>query len=112
MNYVSISPVLLSFLKPIMNHSPICTEKRTFRDKRVDSWLLKLQDTLRQIVEIKYRKGIDNVGPDLLMHYTPLASSLFPTSIAAAHPSTPLSQPVSLSNISSLVSDWPCGTDA
>ena len=53
------------------DHEPLSNihKKRTFRNKRVDNWPLKLQDILRQIVEIKYRKVIDNAGLDFLMHY-------------------------------------------
>ena len=88
------------------DHEPLFNmdKKRTFRNKHVDNWPLKIQGTLCRIFEIKYRKGIDDIGPDLLMRYEPLASS-FPGSIAATHPSTLLSQHVSLSKISSLVSD-------
>ena len=52
------------------DHEPLSNmhKKLTFRNKRVDNWSLKLQDILRQIVEIKYRKVIDNVRPDFLMH--------------------------------------------
>ena len=38
-------------------------KKRTFRNKHADNWSLKLQGTLCRIFKIKYRKGIDNVGP-------------------------------------------------
>ena len=54
-----------------IDHEPLSDmhKKLTFRNKRVDNWPLKLQDILRQIVEIKYRKVSDNVGPDFLMRY-------------------------------------------
>ena len=46
------------------------------------------------------------------MRYEFLAFSSLSTSIIAAQPSTPLSKRVTLLNISSLGSDWPCGTEA
>ena len=64
------------------------------------------------MVEIKYRKGIDNVGPDFLMRHELLASSSLPASMAATHSSAPLSQHVSFSKTSSLVSDSPCSPEA
>ena len=110
-NYVLLSPVLLSLLKSVMNQCPIWTKNVHFAINVliID---LKLQDTFRQIVEIKYRKFIDNVGPDFLMRHELLAPSLLPASIAATHSSAPLSQHVSFSKTSSLVSDWPCGPEA
>ena len=46
------------------DHEPLFNmhKKCTFHNKPFDNWPLKLQDILPQIVEIKYRKGIDNVG--------------------------------------------------
>ena len=95
-------------------------KKHTFRNKRIDNWLLKLQDILPQIIAIKYRKGIDNGGPDFLTRYEPLASSLststsssssFSASVIATPNSTPLPQRVSLLHSFSLDSDWPSGTE-
>ena len=59
-SYISSSSVFIE-----TDHEPLSNmhKKRTFRNKRVDNWPLKLQDILPQIVEIKYREGIDNVGP-------------------------------------------------
>ena len=53
-------------------------KKCTFRNKP-----LKLQDILRQVVKIKYRKGIENVVPDFKARYEFLASSSLATSIVA-----------------------------
>jgi hypothetical protein len=81
------------------------------RNKRIDNWLLKLQDLLPQIRSIKYRKGIDNVGPDFLTRYEPLPSSS-PLScdslVASIHrPPRFSSSPTSLSN-----PDCPPGTES
>lgn len=55
------------------DHQPLSNMHKnlSLRNKRIDNWLLKLQDLLPQIVTIKYRKGIDNVGPDFLTRYNP-----------------------------------------
>ena len=55
-------------------------KKYAIRNKRIDNWLLKLQDLLPQIIAIKYQEGIDNVGPDFLTRYESLASSVSPSS--------------------------------
>ena len=95
-------------------------KKHTFRNKRIDNWLLKLQDILPQIIAIKYRKGIDNIGPDFLTRYEPLvsssstsdsSSSSFSASVIATSNSTPLPQRVSLFHSFSLDSDWSSGTE-
>jgi hypothetical protein len=59
------------------DHQPLSNMHKnyTFRNKRIDNWLLKLQDLLPQILAIKYRKGIDNFGPDFLTRYEPMDSS-------------------------------------
>ena len=88
------------------DHAPLSNmhKKYTFRNKRIDNWLLKLQDLLPQIIEIKYRKGVDNVGPDFLTRYEPLDSS--------TNPSAPLTQrvPTLPSPLSSF--DWPNRTES
>ena len=65
-SYIASSAVFIE-----IDHEPLSNmhKKRKFRHKHVDNGPLKLQDILRQIVEIQYRKVIDNVGPDFLMHY-------------------------------------------
>ena len=99
---ISSSSVLIE-----TDHQPLSNmhKKYSFRNKRIDSWLLKLQDLLPQILAIKYRKGIDNVGPDFLTRYEPLDSS------SSSDQSTPLPprscSPPSLSSHA----DWPAGTE-
>ena len=108
-SYISSSSVFIE-----TDHEPLSNmhKKRTFRNKRVDNWPLKLQDILPQTIEIKYLKGIDNVGPDFSARYEFLASSSLSTSIVPTQPSTPPLQHISLLNISSLGSDWSWGTEA
>ncbi|CAF2802509.1 unnamed protein product [Rotaria sp. Silwood2] len=105
------------------DHEPLSNmhKKHTLRSKRIDNWLLKLQDLLPQIIAIKYRKGTDNVGPDFLTRYDPVdpsssilefpSSSLHPSSNTSSGTSTPLPQRISPPNSSSLDSDWPRGTE-
>ncbi|CAF1480231.1 unnamed protein product [Adineta ricciae] len=87
------------------DHQPLANmhKKYSFRNKRIDNWLLKLQDLLPQILSIKYRKGIDNVGPDFLTRYEPSSSSSSPPS------ATPL-PPRSSTTLSD--SSWPPGTES
>ncbi|CAF3652495.1 unnamed protein product [Rotaria sp. Silwood1] len=49
-----------------IDHKPLANvhKKHSFGNKRIDNWLLKLQDLLPQILAIKYRKSVDNAGPD------------------------------------------------
>ena len=80
-------------------------KKYSFRNKRIDNWLLKLQDLLPQILAIKYRKGIDNIGPDFLTRYEPLDSS---PSSGRSTPLPPRScYPASFSSDV----DWSAGTE-
>lgn len=67
------------------DHQPLSNMHKnyTFRNKRIDNWLLKLQDILPQILAIKYRKGIDNVGPDFLTRYDSLDSHSAPSSASS-----------------------------
>jgi hypothetical protein len=44
-------------------------KKKVFGNKRIDNWLICLQDRLPQISEIKYQRVIDNSGPDYLTRY-------------------------------------------
>ncbi|CAF1310430.1 unnamed protein product [Adineta ricciae] len=62
-NYIGDSELIIE-----TDHKPLANmhKKKTYGNKRIDSWLLKLQDLLPQINEIKYRRGIDNAGPDYL----------------------------------------------
>lgn len=84
------------------DHEPLSNmhKKHTFRNKRIDNWLLKLQDLLPQITAIKYRKGVDNVGPDFLTRYEPLEP-----------PSSALPQRTTIVSSPSFDSDWPSGTE-
>jgi transposase InsO family protein len=44
-------------------------KKKNYGKKRIDNWLIYLQDLIPQIVEIKYQRGIDNIGPNYLPRY-------------------------------------------
>ena len=81
------------------DHQPLSNmhKKYTFRNKRIDNWLLKLQDLLPQILAINYRKGIENVGPDFLTRYEPLDPP-------SSSPSDTLPP--------SFDTDWPPGTES
>jgi transposase InsO family protein len=76
----------LDQLRPVVGTSSVVIEtdhkplvnmhlKSTLHNRRIDNWLLKLQDLLPQILSIQYRKGSDNAGPDFLTRYEPLCSS-------------------------------------
>ena len=41
-------------------------KKKSYGNKRIDNWLIHIQDLIPQIMEIKYRRGIENIGPDYL----------------------------------------------
>ncbi|CAF4626058.1 unnamed protein product, partial [Rotaria sp. Silwood2] len=89
------------------DHQPLTNmhKKYNFRNKRIDNWLLKLQDLLPQILEIKYRKGIDNAGPDFLTRY-----DISDSSDDSLNSSTPLPQRFQRSSFTTLPSSddtWP-----
>lgn len=92
------------------DHEPLSNMHKnyTFRNKRIDNWLLKLQDLLPQIIAIKYRKGIDNVGPDFLTRYDPLDSPSSPSSTSL----TPLPQQTTSTVAQPSDADWPQGTES
>ncbi|CAF1523718.1 unnamed protein product [Adineta ricciae] len=91
------------------DHQPLANMHKNynFRNKRIDNWLLKLQDLLPQILSIKYRKGIDNVGPDFLTRYEPISSSSCDSSPTFA--SLP---PRSCLPTTVVDSSWPPGTES
>jgi hypothetical protein len=59
------------------DHKPLVNmhKKTTYGNKRIDNWLIHLQDLIPQIIEIKYRRGIDNVGADYLSRYETIGTS-------------------------------------
>lgn len=99
---IGTSPIIIE-----TDHEPLSKIDKNFtiRNKRIDYWLLKLQDLLPQITAIKYRRGIDNVGPDFLTRYEPLHESSSPSST----PSTALSPRTS--SLQTTDCDWPIGTE-
>ena len=117
--YIGTSSIIIE-----TDHEPLSNmhTKATFHNKRIDNWLLKLQDILPQILFIKYRKGIDNVGPDYLTRYEPIDP---PSSVSVSLPLIPLpdsQQNTSLphiclpqrscfTSVPSHVSDWPSGSE-
>ncbi|CAF4081208.1 unnamed protein product, partial [Rotaria magnacalcarata] len=116
-SYIGGSSVLIE-----TDHQPLSNmhKKHSFRNKRIDNWLLKLQDILPQIIAIKYRRGVDNVGPDFLTRYDPFDSSSIiesPSSYCtdsydkSSKISVPLPQRNCHSNSSLIDSDWPSGTE-
>ena len=125
----------LDQLRHIIGTSPITIEtdhqplvdmhlKYSLNNNRIDNWLLKIQDLLPQILSIRYRKGVDNAGPDFLTRYEPLENSLsLEATTAAATAPTMLSvtdstavtpPPLCSTNNSSVASDLDCrpGTDS
>ncbi|CAF4410957.1 unnamed protein product, partial [Rotaria magnacalcarata] len=115
--YIGGSSVLIE-----TDHQPLSNmhKKHSFRNKRIDNWLLKLQDILPQIIAIKYRRGVDNVGPDFLTRYDPLDSSSIiesPSSSCtdsydkSSKISVPLPQRTSHSDSFLIDSAWPSGTE-
>ena len=105
------SPILIE-----TDHQPLANMHKNYSygSKRIDNWLLKLQDLLPQIIAIKYRKGIDNVGADFLTRYEPLDaspshSSTFPHDSLYSSESLPQrrlpTSPIVVDN------DWPTGTE-
>ncbi|CAF1523812.1 unnamed protein product [Adineta ricciae] len=65
-NYIGDSGITIE-----TDHKPLVNmhRKKAFGNKRIDNWLIQLQDMIPQILEIKYQRGIDNVGPDYLTRY-------------------------------------------
>jgi hypothetical protein len=53
------------------DHKPLVNmhRKKNYGNKRIDNWLIHLQDLIPQITEIKYQRGVDNTGPDYLTRY-------------------------------------------
>ncbi|CAF1497807.1 unnamed protein product [Adineta ricciae] len=94
------------------DHQPLANmhKKYTLRNKRIDNWLLKLQDLLPQILSIKYRRGIDNLGPDFLTRYETLSTP----PLSDEQPVTPAPLPPRSSLCSTALSDsdWPPGTES
>lgn len=62
-NYIGDSEVTVE-----TDHKPLVNmhRKKAYGNKRIDNWLIQLQDMIPQINEIKYRRGVDNAGPDYL----------------------------------------------
>ncbi|CAF1483144.1 unnamed protein product [Rotaria sordida] len=116
--YITGSSVIIE-----TDHEPLSNmhKKHNFGNKRIDNWLLKLQDMLPHILAIKYRKGVDNVGPDFLTRYEPLESPLSTpvlTSPSTIHLSdntfdscTPLPQREFVNTCHSSNFSWPPGTE-
>ena len=65
-NYIGDSQIIIE-----TDHKPLVNmhRKKSFGNKRIDNWLIHLQDIILQILEIKYQRGIDNIGPDYLTRY-------------------------------------------
>ena len=65
-NYIGDSEIIIE-----TDHKPLVNmhKKKNYGNKRIDNWLICLQDLIPQIIEIKYRRGIDNIGPDYLTRY-------------------------------------------
>ncbi|CAF1194035.1 unnamed protein product [Didymodactylos carnosus] len=65
-NYIGDSEIIIK-----TNHKPLVNmhKKKNYGNKRIDNWLTHLQDLIPQIIEIQYRRGIDNIGPDYLTRY-------------------------------------------
>jgi hypothetical protein len=68
-NYIGDSAIIIE-----TDHKPLVNmhHKKSFGNKRIDNWLIHLQDMIPQILEIKYQRGIDNIGPDYLTRYDTL----------------------------------------
>ena len=62
-NYIGDTEIIIE-----TDHKPLSNmhKKKSYGNRRIDNWLLQMQDLLPQIIEIKYRRGIDNAGPDYL----------------------------------------------
>ncbi|CAF4243720.1 unnamed protein product, partial [Didymodactylos carnosus] len=65
-NYIGDSEIIIE-----TDHKPLVNmhKKKNYGNKRIDNWLIHLQDLIPQIIEIQYRRGIDNIGPDYLTRY-------------------------------------------
>jgi hypothetical protein len=65
-NYIGNSGILIE-----TDHKPLVNmhKKKAYGNRRIDNWLIRLQDLIPQISEIKYQRGIDNNGPDYLTRY-------------------------------------------
>ena len=66
------------------DHKPLVNmhQKRNYGNKRIDNWLICLQDLIPQISEIRYQRGIDNAGPDYLTRYETVAEGNKPQSVS------------------------------
>ena len=62
-NYIADTPITVE-----TDHEPLVNmhRKNNFRNRRIDNWLIHLQDMIPQILEIRYKRGKDNTGPDYL----------------------------------------------
>ena len=65
-NYIGDSEITIE-----TDHKPLINmhKKSAYGNKRIDNWLICLQDLIPQISEIKYQRGIENTGPDYLTRY-------------------------------------------
>ena len=112
-----LSPCISTSSIPIAtDHKPFANmhNNYTFRNKRIDNWLLKSQDLLPQIVAIKYRKGIDNFRPNFLTWYKRMdshTSCSFHISTNSLNSAIPLPQRYPSNRSSSSDIEWPSGTE-
>ena len=62
-NFIADTPIVIE-----TDHAPLSNmhRKREFGNKRIDNWLIHLQDIIPQIMEIRYKRGKDNAGADYL----------------------------------------------
>ncbi|CAF3269011.1 unnamed protein product [Rotaria socialis] len=82
-------------------------KKRNYGNKRIDNWLIYLQDLIPQIIEIKYRRGIDNIGPGYLTRYETIDSDNQQQSLSAITRSITKQATTSASSLPTVTEDHP-----
>ncbi|CAF2908943.1 unnamed protein product [Rotaria sp. Silwood2] len=103
-NYIGDSEITIE-----TDHKPLVNmhKKRNYGNRRIDNWLIHLQDLIPQIIEIKYRCGIDNIGPDYLTRYETIDSDNQQQSLSAITRSITKKAAASASSSPTVTEDHP-----
>ncbi|CAF3342887.1 unnamed protein product [Rotaria socialis] len=103
-NYIGDSEITIE-----TDHKPLVNmhKKRNYGNKRIDNWLIYLQDLIPQIIEIKYRRDIDNIGPDYLTRYETIDSDNQQQSLSAITRSITRQATASASSLPTVTEDHP-----
>jgi len=97
-NYIADTSIIIE-----TDHKPLVNmhKKTNYGNKRIDNWLIYLQDLIPQIIDIKYCKGTENTGPDYLTRYETNNTTKTVLLTSQHHPQSQTHPPMSNDNESS-----------